>query len=66
MIDDVLALLVLGVTTDMIQGSISLPALAASLASAALFIGLGLLIGVKMVSPLLAWLDSTSAREAVP
>jgi Kef-type K+ transport system membrane component KefB len=65
-IDDVLALLVLGVTTDMIQGSISLPALAASFASAALFIGMGLLIGVKMVSPLLAWLDRRPLAKQYP
>src|SRR5512133_3280657 len=49
-IDDVLALLVLGITTDMIRGSIELPAIATSLVSAVLFIGMGLLVGIKMVS----------------
>ncbi len=65
-IDDILALLVLGLTTDMIQGSISLPALATSLVSAVLFIGLGLLAGVKIVSPLLAWLDSRPLARQYP
>ena len=65
-IDDVLALLALGVTTDMIQGSISLPALAMSLASAVVFIGLGLLTGVKMVAPLLTWLDERPLARQYP
>lgn len=65
-IDDVLALLVLGVTTDMIQGSISLPALAASFTSAIVFIGMGLLVGMKMVSPLLAWLDCRPLARQYP
>ncbi|MEN6517725.1 MAG: cation:proton antiporter [Methanospirillum sp.] len=65
-IDDILALLVLGLTTDVIQGSVSLPALATSLVSAVLFIGLGLLAGVKIVSPLLAWLDSRPLARQYP
>jgi Kef-type K+ transport system membrane component KefB len=65
-IDDVLALLVLGITTDMIQGSISIFALATSLVSAVLFVGLGLLVGVKIISPLLAWLDSRPLTRQYP
>ena len=65
-IDDVLALLVLGITTDMIRGSIELPAIATSLVSAVLFIGLGLLTGIKMVSPLLAWLDCRPLARQYP
>jgi Kef-type K+ transport system membrane component KefB len=65
-IDDVLALLVLGVTTDMIRGSISLPALAGSLTAAVLFIGLGLLAGIKLVSPMLAWLDCRPLARQYP
>ena len=65
-IDDVLALLVLGITTDIIRGSIELPAIATSLVSAVLFIGLGLLTGIKMVSPLLAWLDCRPLARQYP
>ena len=65
-IDDVLALLVLGVTTDLIQGSVSLPALATSMVSAVVFIGLGLMAGIKIVSPLLAWLDSRPLARKYP
>lgn len=65
-IDDVLALLVLGVTTDLIQGSVSLPALATSMVSAAVFIGLGLMAGIKIVSPFLAWLDSRPLARHYP
>jgi Kef-type K+ transport system membrane component KefB len=65
-LDDVLALLALGVTTDMIQGDISIPALAASFASALLFVGLGLLAGVKIVSPMLAWLDCRALARQFP
>ena len=65
-IDDVLALLVLGVTTDMIRGSISVSALGTSLAAAVVFIGLGLLAGIKLVSPLLAWLDCRPLARQYP
>lgn len=65
-IDDVLALLVLGVTTDLIQGSVSLPALATSMVSAIVFIGLGLMAGIKIVSPLLAWLDCRPLARQYP
>jgi Kef-type K+ transport system membrane component KefB len=65
-IDDVLALLALGVTTDLIQGAISPSALATSLVSAVLFIGLGLLAGVKIVSPLLARLDKWPLAKQYP
>ncbi len=65
-IDDVLGLLALGVTTDLIRGSISVATLAASFASAVLFIGMGLLVGVKMVAPLLVWLDSRLVARQFP
>ncbi len=65
-IDDVLALLVLGITTDTIQGAIELPAVATSLVSAVLFIGLGLLAGLKIVSPMLAWLDCRPLARQYP
>ena len=65
-IDDVLALLVLGVTTDTIQGALSIVDLSASLVSAVLFIGLGLLAGIKIVSPLLAWLDCRPLARQYP
>ncbi|HIH03384.1 MAG TPA: cation:proton antiporter, partial [Methanoregulaceae archaeon] len=65
-IDDVLSLIVLGLTTDAIQGSFSVPSLATSLVSAVLFIGLGLVVGVKLVSPLLGRLDSTPLARQYP
>ena len=65
-IDDVLALLVLGVTTDTIKGAVSISDLGTSLVSAVLFIGLGLMVGVKMIAPLLAWLDSRSVAQQYP
>lgn len=65
-IDDVLALLVLGLTTDVIRGSLSVPTLAASLAAAVLFIGMGLLAGMKIVSPLLAWIDCRPLARQYP
>jgi Kef-type K+ transport system membrane component KefB len=65
-IDDVLSLLVLGLTTDTISGSFSVPSLATSLVSAVLFIGLGLAVGVKLVSPLLGRLDSTPLARQYP
>jgi Kef-type K+ transport system membrane component KefB len=65
-IDDVLALLVLGITTDTIKGAIELPVIAVSLVSAVLFIGLGLLAGIKLVSPLLAWLDCRPLARQYP
>jgi Kef-type K+ transport system membrane component KefB len=65
-IDDVLALLVLGVTTDTIEGALSLPDLAGSLVLAVVFIGMGLLAGIKMVSPLLAWLDCRPLARQYP
>ncbi len=65
-IDDVLSLLVLGLTTDTIQGSFSVPSLGVSLVSAVLFIGLGLVIGVKLISPLLGRLDGTPLARQYP
>ena len=65
-IDDVLALLVLGVTTNTIQGAFSFPDLAMTLGAAVLFIGLGLLAGVKIISPLLAWLDQRPLAQQYP
>ena len=65
-IDDVLSLLVLGLTTDAIQGSFSVPSLGTSLVSAVLFIGLGLAIGVKLVSPMLSRLDGTPLARQYP
>ena len=65
-IDDVLALLVLGVTTNMIKGAFSFLDLGTSLVSAVLFIGLGLLAGVKIISPLLAWLDQRPLAKQYP
>jgi Kef-type K+ transport system membrane component KefB len=65
-IDDVLALLVLGVTTNMIQGAFSLPDLTMNLVSAVVFIGLGLLAGIKIISPLLAWLDQRPLAKQYP
>ncbi len=65
-IDNVLALLVLGITTDTIQGSIELPAIDTSLVSAVLFIGLRLLAGLKIVSPMLVWLDCQPLARQYP
>lgn len=65
-IDDVLALLVLGLTTDVIQGSLSVSTLGVSLVAAVVFIGLGLLSGVKIVSPLLAWIDGRPIARRYP
>jgi Kef-type K+ transport system membrane component KefB len=65
-IDDVLSLLVLGLTTDAIQGSFSVPSLGVSLVSAVLFIGLGLVIGMKLVSPMLSRLDRTPLARQYP
>jgi len=65
-IDDVLALLVLGITTDTIRGAIELSAIATSLVSAVLFIGLGLLVGIKIVSPLLGALDCRPLARQYP
>ncbi|MEN6342860.1 MAG: cation:proton antiporter [Methanospirillum sp.] len=65
-IDDVLSLLVLGLTTDLIQGAFSLPALATSLLIAVLFVGLGLVAGVTLISRLLARLDRTALARQYP
>jgi len=65
-IDDVLSLLVLGLTTDVIRGSLSIPTLATSLVGAVLFIGMGLLVGIKIVSPLLAALDRRPLARQYP
>ncbi len=51
---------------DTISGSFSVPSLATSLVSAVLFIGLGLAVGVKLVSPLLGRLDRTPLARQYP
>jgi len=65
-IDDVLSLLVLGLTTDLIQGAFSPPILATGLITAVLFVGLGLVAGVTVVSPLLGRLDRTTLAQRYP
>ncbi|HOT93724.1 MAG TPA: cation:proton antiporter [Methanoregulaceae archaeon] len=65
-IDDVLSLLVLGVTTDLIKGALEIPTLVTSLVAAVLFIGLGLLVGIQIVSPLLARLDCRPLARQYP
>ncbi|KAF5060049.1 Na(+)/H(+)-K(+) antiporter GerN [anaerobic digester metagenome] len=65
-IDDVLSLLVLGITTDAIKGSLEIPTLVTSLVAAVLFIGLGLLVGLQIVSPLLARLDCRPLARQYP
>ncbi len=65
-IDDVLSLLVLGITTDAIKGSLEIQNLVTSLVAAVLFIGLGLMVGIQIVSPLLARLDCRPLARQYP
>ena len=65
-IDDILSLLALAISTDIIAGSISIPAIAVIVIKALLFIGIGAAFGLLIVSRLIEGVDRTTFAGRFP
>lgn len=65
-IDDVLSLLFLAITTDMVGGSFSIPGVLIVILKALAFIAIFGYIGVKFISPSLMALDKSAIAEKYP
>ncbi|MFA5348324.1 MAG: cation:proton antiporter [Methanoregula sp.] len=65
-IDDVLALLVLAISTDIVSGSFTYPGIAVTTFKALAFIVIGAAFGILVVSKYLARLDKTSFVKKYP
>jgi Kef-type K+ transport system membrane component KefB len=65
-IDDVLALLALAISTDIVTGSFSYLGIAITAIKAIAFIAVGVAVGVLVVSKFLGWLDKTAFVKKYP
>lgn len=65
-IDDILSLLALAISTDIIAGSISISAIAVIVIKALLFIGIGAAFGLLIVSRLIEGVDRTTFAGRFP
>jgi Kef-type K+ transport system membrane component KefB len=62
-IDDVLALLVLSVSEGVVSGTISAPELLLTIGKAVGFIVVGIIVGAKVFTRVLAWFEKTSVAK---
>ncbi|MBI3601760.1 MAG: cation:proton antiporter [Candidatus Omnitrophica bacterium] len=65
-IDDVLSLLALSLSKQMVDGTFSLSALIVPVAKAVLFLGIGLYIGQKFLNPLIERVDKAAIAQKYP
>jgi Kef-type K+ transport system membrane component KefB len=65
-IDDVLSLLALSLSTEFVEGAVSASAIALVIIKAALFLGVGAYAGVRFLRPLLEYLDEKPIVRRYP